>query len=69
MAKQLSNDPGDSAIIKTVPLKDILADQSKNSRKFPPDQKRLKYLAKDLVVRGQLLPLLVIERDGKVVED
>ena len=71
MSKQLSNDPGASVpgVIKTVPLNQILADQSKNSRRFPPDPKKLKFLQKDLAVRGQLFPLLVIERNGQVTDE
>lgn len=69
--KQLSNDPGAETpgVIKTVGLSEILADQAKNSRRFPPDPKKLKHLQKDLVVRGQLFPLLVIERNGQVTDE
>ena len=71
MSKQLSNDPGAAipGVIMTVPLNQILADQSKNSRRFPPDPKKLKFLQKDLSVRGQLFPLLVIERNGQVTDE
>lgn len=69
--RQLSNDPDDTIAgqIKTVPLKDILADQEKNSRRFPPDPKKLKLLVADLSIRGQLVPLLVIERNGEVTDE
>ena len=61
-AKQLSNDPindAASGVVKWVDLTEINADQVNNSKKFPPDPKYLKHLAKDLQVRGQLMPMLV----------
>lgn len=63
-AKQLSNDPindAASGVVKWVDLTEINADQVNNSKKFPPDPKYLKHLAKDLQVRGQLMPMLVRE--------
>ena len=71
-AKQLSNDPvQDTAVgvFKTVPLTDILALPENNSRKFTPDPKKLKVLSSHLILKGQMFPLLTIERNGSVTSE
>jgi ParB/RepB/Spo0J family partition protein len=71
MATRLNNTAIDDTpgVVKTVPLTDILADQAKNSRKFMPDPKYIANLSRDLIVRGQLIPMLVMERNGAANEE
>src|SRR5487761_2645902 len=43
----------------TVPIAEILVDESRNLRKFPPSDKALKELVEDIRDKGQLQPVIV----------
>lgn len=74
MSKRLSN-TGENALdlapVKVVPFSDVIAVPENNSRRFQAPAQSVKELSQDLIVRGQLFPLLVVEghngHEGKYV--